>query len=376
MIEVKNLVKRYGENTAVKGVSFTVEDGHIYGFLGPNGAGKSTTMNIITGCLAATEGEVKVDGHDIYDEPVEAKACIGYLPEQPPLYTDMTPAEYLEFVGRAKGLSGEKLYKAVDEVIAKTGLGEYSNRLISKLSKGYRQRVGIAQAIIGNPKIVILDEPTVGLDPRQIIEIRDLIRELGKEHTVILSSHILTEISAVCDYVIIIAHGKIAASDTLENLIKLYEGKNYVDITVRGNEEQIKKLISSASGVMEHELTPAGEGLFHVRIAVEKGRDIREELFFGFAERKMPILSMEYEETTLEKVFLELTSDKNIQPADISDKSDTDTSDTSDKVTDADGGETDVSRKPAQSVETDEAGKADKADAPSDDDYKPLFGSK
>ncbi len=313
MIEVKNLVKRYGEFEAVHGVSFKIEKGLIYGFLGPNGAGKSTTMNIITGCLAATEGEVTINGCDIYEDPLEAKSHIGYLPEQPPLYMDMTPEEYLEFVGRAKGLTGEDLYRAIDDAIRKTGLTDYASRIIKNLSKGYKQRVGIAQAIIGNPEIIILDEPTVGLDPRQIIEIRELIKSLSREHTVILSSHILTEISAVCDYVIIISHGNIVASDSLENLTKRYEGKNYVDFVARGEESRIRRAIESIPGVLECETNPGELGLVHARIATSRDRDIREDLFFRFADMKSPILTMSYEEVTLEKVFLELTGD-NVKP--------------------------------------------------------------
>lgn len=307
MIEVKNLVKRYGSFEAVHDVSFTVEDGKIYGFLGPNGAGKSTTMNIITGCLAATSGSVSIGGCDIYEDPVGAKSQIGYLPEQPPLYTDMTPEEYLAFVGRAKGLRGDKLNTAVDSAIQRTGLTDYADRLIKNLSKGYKQRVGIAQAILGDPPIVILDEPTVGLDPIQIIEIRELIKDLGRDHTVILSSHILPEISAVCDYVLIISNGRIVASDTLENLTKLYEGKNYVDVTVRGDLETFRHMTDSINGIVDVETESKDGGLFHARIATETGNDIREELFFRCADKRMPILSMEYEEVTLEKVFLELT---------------------------------------------------------------------
>lgn len=318
MIEVKDLVKRYGDNTAVDGVSFTVEKGRIYGFLGPNGAGKSTTMNIITGCLAATEGSVTIGGYDIYEEPVEAKSCIGYLPEQPPLYTDMTPYEYLEFVGSAKGLRGDRLYKAVEAVIDRTGLTAYADRLIKNLSKGYRQRVGIAQAIIGDPEIIILDEPTVGLDPRQMIEIRELIRDLGEDHTVILSSHILTEISAVCDYVIIIAHGHIVASDTLENLTRRYEGKNYVDLIARGDEGRVRRIVESIPEAEDIELEAGEGGLVHARIAMQKTVDIREELFFRFADAKTPILSMEFEEVTLEKVFLELTGEEKRSPEVVS----------------------------------------------------------
>lgn len=386
---MKNLVKRYGDNTAVGGVSFTVEKGRIYGFLGPNGAGKSTTMNIITGCLAATEGEVTVGGYDIYEDPVEAKACIGYLPEQPPLYMDMTPYEYLEFVGEAKGLRGDKLYKAVENVVTRTGLTAYADRLIKNLSKGYKQRVGIAQAIIGDPEVIILDEPTVGLDPRQIIEIRDLIRDLGRDHTVILSSHILTEISAVCDYVIIIAKGHIVASDTLENLTKLYEGKNYVDLIARGDEARVRRIIESVPGAAEVETENGEMGLVHARIAMQKSFDIREELFFRFADSKIPILSMEFEEVTLEKVFLELTGDL-AEPAkaDIDTSVSEDTAKTAEEIfaagavanvtrkndsSDTPGDDDDKSEKPDKSEKSDKTDKTDKS-GQDGDDYKPLFG--
>ncbi len=355
---MKNLVKRYGDNTAVRGVSFTVEKGRIYGFLGPNGAGKSTTMNIITGCLAATEGEVTIGGYDIYEDPVEAKACIGYLPEQPPLYMDMTPYEYLEFVGRAKGLRGDKLYKAVDSAVAKTGLTAYADRLIKNLSKGYKQRVGIAQAMLGDPQVIILDEPTVGLDPKQILEIRDLIRELGQTKTIILSSHILQEISAVCDYVIIIAKGKIVASDTLENLTKLYEGKNYVDLVVRGDEGRVRRLIEAIPTVQQMEIENGVKGQLHVRVATDSGVDIREELFFRFADAKLPILGMEFEEVTLEKVFLELTGEKSAAAAE---------DEASDEGADA----------ADEDSETEPTSPAAETETPAEDgegDYKPLFG--
>lgn len=231
MIEVKNLTKNYGAIPAVKDISFTVEAGKIYGFLGPNGAGKSTTMNMITGCLAPSFGDVKINGLDIYEDAVEAKKSIGYLPEIPPLYTDMTPFEYLEFVGRAKGLKKAELYDEIERVMEKTKILDVSSRLIRNLSKGYRQRVGIAQAILGDPEYIILDEPTVGLDPLQIIEIRDLIASLAKDHAVILSSHILQEISAVCDHVIMISQGKVVASDTMENL--LGKGETLEEVFIR-----------------------------------------------------------------------------------------------------------------------------------------------
>ena len=365
MIEVKNLVKRYGPVEAVRGVSFTVQPGMIYGFLGPNGAGKSTTMNIITGCLAATEGEVTVNGCDIYEDPVGAKSAIGYLPEQPPLYMDMTANEYLEFVGEAKGLKGDELYKAIDRAVAKTGLTEYANRIIKNLSKGYKQRVGIAQAIIGDPEIIILDEPTVGLDPRQIIEIRELIKELGRDHTVILSSHILPEISAVCDYVIIIAHGQIVASDTLENLTKKYEGKNYVDMTVRGDEAKIRRAVESIPAVQSVEIEPDALGRFHVRAASDNQSDIREELFFRFADMRAPILSMEYEEVTLEKVFLELTGEatKKSAPAAEEEKPETELPEQ----------ETEEIQ-PEPDPVPEEIPEENDTSGSSDDDYKPLFG--
>ena len=226
LIEVKHLSKRYGNHLAVDDLSFSVEKGIIYGFLGPNGAGKSTTMNILTGCLGASAGEVLIDGHSIMDEPMAAKRQIGYLPEMPPLYPDMTVEEYLRFVADAKGLSGREKKGQVLSVMEKTRVTDMRKRLIKNLSKGYRQRVGIAQALLGNPEIIILDEPTVGLDPKQIIEIREMIRELGKEHTVILSSHILSEVQAVCDSILIISKGKLVACDTAENLDRLFAGEN------------------------------------------------------------------------------------------------------------------------------------------------------
>ena len=220
MISVEHLTKWYGDFKAVDDLSFEIDEGHVYGFLGPNGAGKSTTMNIITGCLSATSGSVKIDGHDILEEPKEAKKQIGYLPEQPPLYMSETPVEYLRFVAEAKGLKGEAVKKQIQEVIEQTGLEPVKNRRISALSKGYKQRVGIAQALLGNPKVIILDEPTVGLDPIQIIDIRNLIRDLGKDHTVIFSSHILSEVQTICDQILIIAGGNLIAFDKPENLEK------------------------------------------------------------------------------------------------------------------------------------------------------------
>ena len=228
MITVEHLSKRYGDVLAVDDLSFTIEDGHIYGFLGPNGAGKSTTLNIIAGCLAATNGEITIDGHDIYEDEKEAKKLIGYLPEMPPLYMDQTPREYLAFVAEAKGIAKAERNAEIDRVIEETHIQEMQNRLIKHLSKGYKQRVGIAQALLGNPSVIILDEPTVGLDPMQIIEIRDLIAELGKKHTVILSSHVLPEIQAICEKVLIIYKGKLVAFDNIENLGKTFSSSTYL----------------------------------------------------------------------------------------------------------------------------------------------------
>ncbi len=308
MIEVKELVKQYGAHRAVNGISFTVENGKIYGLLGPNGAGKSTTMNIITGCLAATSGSVTVDGHDIFEEPIEAKKRIGYLPEIPPLYTDMTPKEYLTFVAEAKGLRGFDITGQVHEVLEVTGLEEYKNRLIKNLSKGYKQRVGIAQAMLGNPEVIILDEPTVGLDPKQITEIRELIRRLGETKTVIISSHILAEISAVCQHIMIISRGNLVANDTLENLEAIANRSNKLKLTVRGELEAVLDTLRSVAGVLTAEGSEK-DGVCSVSLELAKDADYRDGIFFAMSERKTPILSMEYEETSLEDIFLALTDD-------------------------------------------------------------------
>lgn len=243
MISVEHLTKRYGEFTAVDDLSFEIQEGHVYGFLGPNGAGKSTTMNIMTGCLSATEGRVRIDGYDIFEEPNKAKRLLGYLPEQPPLYMNETALEYLKFVGEAKGLKGRELTSQIENVIQQTRLEGMEHRLISKLSKGYRQRVGIAQALLGDPKIIILDEPTVGLDPIQIIEIRELIQQLGQEHTVILSSHILSEVQTICEKVLIIAKGKLVAFDAPENLEKLFLASHNVSFITEAKTDDIDEIL-------------------------------------------------------------------------------------------------------------------------------------
>lgn len=248
MIEAKEIVKQYGNHLAVDHLSFRVEKGQIYGFLGPNGAGKSTTMNIITGYLASNEGTVVINGHDILEEPEEAKKCIGYLPEQPPLYMDMTVMEYLGFAAELKGVQKSEREEMINDIVAMTYLEPVKERLIKNLSKGYKQRVGLAQALIGNPEILILDEPTVGLDPKQIIEIRSLIKELSREHTVILSSHILSEVSALCDMIMIISHGKLVACDTPENLSRSMEGTTTLELCIQDKEEKAEQLIKKHFG--------------------------------------------------------------------------------------------------------------------------------
>lgn len=260
MIEVKGLTKRYGKNVAVDHLNFRVKEGQIYGFLGPNGAGKTTTMNMLTGYLAASEGKILIDGHDISEEPMEARRCIGYLPEMPPLYLNMTPLEYLEFAAELKRLPKEQQDEAVRKVMEQTQIWDMQDRLIRNLSKGYRQRVGLAQALLGDPKVLILDEPMVGLDPKQIIEIRKLIRSLGKKHTVILSSHILSEITSICDHVMIISHGKLVASDTPEKLGQYMKSSDVMELRIRGSAEaceKAKRLLEKAIKGLEIQTTTA-----------------------------------------------------------------------------------------------------------------------
>ena len=309
MIEVKHLVKQYGDHCAVDDLSFTVQQGQIYGFLGPNGAGKSTTMNIITGCLAATSGDVLIDGHDIVKQPLKAKASIGYLPEQPPLYPDMTPAEYLDFVGELKGLKKKERAAEVDAVMEKTGLLEVRDRLIKNLSKGYKQRVGLAQAILGDPQIVILDEPTVGLDPAQIIEIRNVIKSLAPEHTVIFSSHILSEVSEICNQILIIANGKLIAEDTPENLERHFVAEPVLNVTVGGEAETVAQVLSSIEGVESYELSEQREdGSVDAVITMQDGIDIKAQLSKALAAQGLYVLRLQESKATLEDVFMELIS--------------------------------------------------------------------
>lgn len=320
MIEVKNLVKKYGSHLAVDHLNFTVKSGQIYGFLGPNGAGKSTTMNIMTGYLGATEGEVLINGHNILDEPEAAKHFIGYLPEMPPLYVDMKVREYLEFVAELKKIPKKEREDQILEVMDMVKLEEVEDRLIRNLSKGYKQRVGLAQAILGFPEIIILDEPTVGLDPKQIIEIRELIRELAKDHTVILSSHILAEIQEVCDYVMIISKGKLVASDTPENLEKALSDQQIIEILAKGNREEINTIAKEIRGVDSVEISEGKEeGTVSAKITAKSGEDIREKVFRGFAKADCPLLMLKSSQTSLEDVFLELTQSSN-EDTDIDDE--------------------------------------------------------
>lgn len=307
MIEVKDLVKKYGSHLAVDHLSFTLESGKIYGFLGPNGAGKSTTMNIMTGYLGATQGSVLIDGHDILKEPEEAKKHIGYLPELPPLYMDMTVQEYLEFAAELKKLPKEKRESDISEVMKLTRLQDVSDRLIKNLSKGYKQRVGLAQAILGFPEIIILDEPTVGLDPKQIIEIRELIRTLSKKHTVILSSHILAEVREVCDYILIISKGKLVASDTPENLELLRNGASSLELEVKAAPETVRAILSTIDDIDAMEMHSENENLTRVKLETKNGADIREAIFYTFAEEKCPLLEMKTAKASLEDIFMELT---------------------------------------------------------------------
>ena len=327
LIEVNNLVKRYGDHTAVDHLSFKIEKGKIYGFLGPNGAGKSTTMNMITGYIASTEGTVKIDGHDILEEPEEAKKCIGYLPEQPPLYFDMTVLEYMKFVADLKKIPKDKKANMIEEVMEMVKISDMRNRLIKNLSKGDRQRVGLAEAIMGYPEVIILDEPTVGLDPKQIIEIRTLIKNLKKKHTVILSSHILSEVSAVCDYVLIISHGKLVASDTPENLGKLAEGSNTLEMLVKGAEKPIKEALEGIEGInsvsLEHD---DKQNLWSVKVTTEEQNDVREKVFYKMAEINCPIYEMKSKKVSLEEIFLELTaSDQSVAVKTENEKTDNET---------------------------------------------------
>lgn len=309
LIQVENLTKRYGQHLALDNVSFTVNKGEILGFLGPNGAGKSTTMNIITGYISATEGTVKVDGLDILEQPQEAKKKIGYLPELPPLYMDMTVEEYLRFVCRIKKVEKNKEKETLYKVMELVKINDMRKRLIKNLSKGYKQRVGLAQAMIGSPEVLILDEPTVGLDPKQIIEIRNLIKGLGKQHTIILSSHILSEVSAVCDRVMIIDKGKIVASDSPDNLSRRMSQSNRLILRIQGPKQDILDTIKEIEGVKFVEVQRVREqGTFDILVEAHDEVDVREALFYAMSEKRYPILMMKSMDLTLEDIFLQVTS--------------------------------------------------------------------
>ena len=310
MIEVKNLVKRYGNHAAVNDLSFTVETGKVVGFLGTNGAGKSTTMNMITGYIAPTEGEVLIDGIDIMDEPELAKKNIGYLPEIPPLYPDLKVREYLSFVAELKKVSKKDRDIEVHKIMSKTKTLDVSERLIKHLSKGYKQRVGLAGAMMGNPDILILDEPTVGLDPSQIIEMRELIRELSKNHTVLLSSHIMQEISAVCDEIIIINEGKMITKDTPENITKKMVDTNGVHVVVKGDKTKLKEALRTISGIKNVSYDndkDTEEDTTGLTIYCAEDEDIRVDLFYALAKAECPLIEMNKLDTSLEDAFLALT---------------------------------------------------------------------
>ena len=315
MISVEHLTKCYGGFKAVDDLSFEIDEGHVYGFLGPNGAGKSTTMNIMTGCLSATEGSVKIDGYDIFEDAGKAKKLIGYLPEQPPLYMNETPMEYLRFVGEAKGLHGAELESQIEEVIRQTKIGDVKGRRISSLSKGYKQRVGIAQALLGNPRVIVLDEPTVGLDPMQIIEIRALIKELGQTHTVIFSSHILSEVQTICDRILIISKGRLVAFDEPENLEKRLLAPNEITITADSSQQEI---LSSVKNISDVRIEARDERFVqaHIKTDCEDIFAVSRAVFFAFSTRKTALLEMSLKKANLEDVFIELTeNDRKKQPS-------------------------------------------------------------
>ena len=308
MIEIKNLVKHYGPIRAVNDISFTVNQGEILGFLGPNGAGKSTTMNILTGYLSATSGSVKINGFDILEEPQKAKACIGYLPENPPLYLDMTVLEYLRFVCELKGVPKADRAKHLAEIMRLVRISDVANRLTKNLSKGYRQRVGIAQALVANPEVLVLDEPTIGLDPKQIIEIRSLVKDLGRKHTVILSSHILPEVSAVCDRIVIINKGVIAAVDTAENLSRRFSKSTRLQIAVEGPQRDVITRLRHIPGVRTAEhLSEKEGGINFFLVESESDMDVRKPVFFEMARASYAILEMRPLDMSLEEIFLQVT---------------------------------------------------------------------
>ena len=309
MIEVTNLIRRYGPHIAVNNASFKIEKGEIVGFLGPNGAGKTTTMNILTGYLSPTEGLVKIDGQDILEYPTEIKRKIGYLPEMPPLYLDMTVKEYLSFVGEIKGIVPAKRKERLNYVMETVGVTDHAKRLVKNLSKGYRQRVGLAQALIADPQVMIMDEPTAGLDPKQILEIRDIIRELGKDRTIILSSHILPEVSMVCQRVLIINFGKIVADDTPDNLAKHLLGGSHLVLRMEGSETEVSKALSNVASIGKLNFQKSEEaGTIEAIIEAQGDADIRRDLSRALAAADIPVLMMRSQNMSLEDIFLNLTT--------------------------------------------------------------------
>lgn len=362
MIELENLTKRYGNFTAVDHLSCRIEAGKLYGFLGVNGAGKTTTMNMITGCLAPSEGSVTVCGESLLLNPVAAKRNIGYLPERPPLYPDLTVSEYLSFVADAKGIPASRRRKEVSRVMEEVKVTAVANKLIGNLSKGYWQRVGLAQAMLGDPAILILDEPTASLDPRQIVEIRRLIRSLKGKHTILLSSHILSEVAELCDVILILSEGKLVAMDTLANLQAEYLHTDTVHLTVRCAAARCENAIRKIAGVQKINAVEKGS-LTELAVECQKGVDIREELFYSFAQLRCPILSMTLHEASLEEVFLNATRPiANATPSRTL---------------------TPIGRAPRSSASAKPKSAPQKKPTPSpteeeeeDDDYKPLFGGK
>lgn len=309
MIEIKNLVKHYGDKKAVNDISFTVKDNEILGFLGPNGAGKTTTMNIITGYLSSTSGTVKINGHDILEEPALAKKDIGYLPEQPPLYLDMTVEEYLKFMCDLKQVPKKEHKKHIEMITDMVGISAVTGRLIGNLSKGFKQRVGLAQALVGDPPILILDEPTVGLDPNQIIGIRKLIKNLSKNHSIIVSSHILSEIQEIADRVVIINHGKVAAVDTIMDLSQRLSGTAKVLMSFNGPAKDVSARLKMIPGIADVYVRNAGNpGEVEITLAPRAGSDVRANVFFMMAKSGWPILEFRSLNPSLEEVFLSITA--------------------------------------------------------------------
>ncbi len=331
MIEVQHLTRRYGTKVAVDDVSFKIRNGHIYGLLGPNGAGKSTTMNLIAGCIAPSEGTVLINGYDICKNPIEAKRQIGYLPEQPPLFADMTPYEYLSFVAEAKGVRDDALDRQVKEAMTVTDLGSVQNTLIRNLSKGFRQRVGIAQTMLGKPDIIILDEPTVGLDPAQLMEIRALIRKLGEKLTVIVSSHILSEISELCDHVIILSRGKVVADDDMQALESRMNPDKALLLTIKGNPDEVCEALEAIEGVRTVTRIRVEDEQVDIKLTTDPGLDLRDTIFYAMADHRCPVVSMEIAEQSLEQIFLSLTAEEPT-PDEFSEPDETPTTD--EEVTD------------------------------------------